>query len=90
MNAFATVTSVAFPTRGAAGDTISVRKGAALGLDSLCDANSFAGFSGVTSSTFNTMTISLNTVVHSATLNGSTNQAIACMSLTFPTGRAWG
>src|SRR5919199_3005296 len=42
LNAFATVTSITVPTRGASGDTVSVGLGAKLGLDCYCDENSFA------------------------------------------------
>ncbi len=73
VNAFATVTSITFPTRGASGDTISVGLGAALGLDSYCNAYSFNDFpSQVSSYAFSKTFISLNVATLTAPLDGST------------------
>lgn len=74
VNAFKTVTSITVPTQGAGGDTISVGRGAALGLDNYCGADSFGSKSSVTSFTFSLTAISLNVVTLSQTLDGSTNQ----------------
>ncbi len=92
LNAFATITSITLPTRGAAGDTISFGPGAALGLDSFCDAYSFLGIgTGISSSTVSTTVLSRNTVVLSATLDGSTDQALLYVPAIFPTySRTWG
>lgn len=84
LNAFKTVTSVTVPTQGAGGDTISVGFGAALGLDSYCDAYSFNGFSGNASYTSSTTVISLNVVTLSASLDGATNQAVNYVPAIFP------
>lgn len=83
--AFKTITSAVFPTRNASGDTISIGPGPALGLDCYIDANSFRGFSGVSSSTNDATAISKNTVTLSASLDGSTNQALNYVPATFPT-----
>lgn len=77
VNAFATVTAITFPTRGGAGDTISVGKGAALGLDNYCSADSFGTKSSVTSFTFSLTALSLNVVTLSQSLDGATNQYVA-------------
>jgi len=92
VNAFKTVTSVTFPTRGGASDTISVGLGAALGLDSLCDAFSFLNTPTalITAKTVDTAVISKNTVTLAATLDGSTDQAVEYLPQTHPTGRLWG
>lgn len=90
LNAFKTITSITFPTRGASGDTISVGPGPALALDSYCDEYSFKGMTGVTSFTSDTAVISKNKVILSATLDGSANQGIPYVPYQFPTGRAWG
>lgn len=91
VNAFATVTSITFPTRGAASDTISVGRGAALGLDQYCDAFSFTGIAGVTSYTSSATVISLNVVTLSATLDGTTNQSIFYIPAIFTAyGRIYG
>lgn len=91
VNAFATITSITFPTRGAAGDTISVGKGASLGLDSYVDTYSFNGFSGITSYLSNATIISRNVVILAATLDGVTNQGINYIPSVFPAyGRIWG
>lgn len=84
MRAFKTVTSMVFPTRGGASDSISAGPGAALGLDAYCDAYSFHGFAGVSSYTHDAGVISKNKVTLSATLNGSTVQAVNYVPARFP------
>lgn len=85
VNAFASVTSIVFPTRGGASDTISVGFGAALGLDSYCNAYSFNGFpSQVASYTSSKTVISLNVATLSASLDGSTAQAVHYVPYVFP------
>lgn len=88
LNAYATVTSVVLPTVGAT--TISVGIDTGLGMDSLCDYYSFTGFSGVSSSSFNTTVISKNYIVSSTTLNASNNVSASYIPAQFPSGRAWG
>ena len=79
------------PTRGGSGDTISFGPGAALGLDCYTDAFSFTGFAGVSSYTSDAAVISKNVVTPSATLNGSTDIALAYIPATFPAyGRIYG
>ena len=93
VKAFATVTSI--DTTGVSGidanDTVQVGIGSGLGLDAYCDKFSFKGVSGVSSFTFDTATISKNVVTLSASLDGSTDQAIPFYPNLFPQyGRAWG
>lgn len=92
VNAFKTITSITFPTRGASSDTISVGLGAKLGLDNYCDADSFAiGSAKITSFTYDTAVISKNTILHVTTLDGSTNLSVGYIPSTFSAyGRIWG
>jgi hypothetical protein len=85
VKAFATVTSITVPARTQSGDTISIGLGAKLGLDSICDAFSFTGFAGASSYAYDATDISKNVVTPSATLNGSTDQALAYIPAKFPT-----
>ncbi len=86
VKAFKTVTSI--DTTGVTGidasDTVEVGIAAALGLDSYCDAYSFAGFAGETSFTNSASVISQNTVVTSTAPNGSANIAVVYMPLQYP------
>lgn len=84
VNAYKTVTSITAPTRGASGDTVSVGRGAALGLDCYCDAFSFVGLSGTSAKTTDTAVISKNTATLSASLDGSTDQALNYIPSIFP------
>ena len=73
------------------GDTISVGFGAALGLDSYCNAFSFSGFSGVSSYGYDKTTLSKNVATPSASLDGSTPLALTFIPYKFPTyDRVWG
>jgi len=91
VKAFATVTSITVPARTQSGDTISVGLGAALGLDCFCDAYSFTGFAGVSSYAHDASDISKNVATPSATLDGSTNQALTYVPAIFPKySRIWG
>ena len=92
LNAFATITSITFPTRGASSDTISVGPGASLGLDCYCDADSFAiGSAKISSFTYDTAVISKNVIIHATTLDGSTNLSVGYIPSSFPAyGRIWG
>jgi hypothetical protein len=58
--------------------------GAALGLDSYCDAFSFIGPSGTLAKTVHAIEIARNTDTLLATLNGTDNQALNYVSATFP------
>lgn len=87
--AFATVTSIVLPN--VASNNISVGIDTPLGLDCYCDENSFKGISGVSSFAHDTAIISNNYVTLSASLDGSTDQAIPYIPYEFPEyGRAWG
>lgn len=91
VNAFATVTSVTFPTRGASSDTISLGFGAALGLDCFTDAYSFVGLTEVGSFVSDATTLSKNVATLNASLDGTTNQAVLYVPSVFPTySRTWG
>lgn len=92
LNAFASITSIVFPTRGASGDTISVGDGASLGLDDFTDAFSFQiSPEYVTSNTTSLTVIPLNVAILAATLDGSTAQALPYIPASFaPYGRIWG
>lgn len=84
--AFKTITNINLPAKtNSSGDTVSVGRGAALGLDCYADAYSFNGLSGVSSYTSDATAISKNIVTLSASLDGSTNQAINYVPATFPT-----
>lgn len=87
--AFATVTNIVLPT--VAANNISVGIDTPLGLDCYADENSFKGISGVSSFAHNATVISSNYVTLSASLDGSTDQAIPYIPSEFPEyGRAWG
>ena len=92
VNAFKSITSITFPTRGASSDTISVGLGAKLGLDCYCDGDSFAiGSAKISSYTYDTAVISKNVIVHATTLDGSTNLSVGYIPASFPAfGRIWG
>jgi hypothetical protein len=92
VNAFATVTTITVPTRGASGDTVSVGPGPKLGLDCYCDGDSFCiGSAKITSFTNDTAVISKNTILHATTLDGNTNVSVGYIPSTFSAyGRPWG
>ena len=94
LKAFKTVTSIdtSAITGNDANNTVTVGFGASLGLASYCDAFSFAGFNANVTSFTNSLTVkSLNVVLLSSSLDGSTDQCVFYVPDTFGnTGRQWG